>query len=323
MPETAPAWPTPTTIVATERLGRRFGTHDAVKSLTLEVQRGEIFGFLGPNGAGKTTTIKMLCGLLPPTSGRAHVAGCDVATERDGIKQRTGYMAQAFSLYPDLTVEENFRFFAGAYGVYGSAVGRRMAELFEQIELVDYRGVQAGRLSGGLKQRLALACALAHDPQLVFLDEPTAGVDPAQRQRLWDFLYERCEAGTSLFVTTHYLDEAERCHAVGFMLDGRLIGHGNPAELRDQLRDRLVGVEVRAAVEGMRALRVVPGVEAVSIHGRELRVCFGQQVDWRAVEAPLRHAATAAGIPLERVYPILPTLEDLFLHYERQGTVTP
>ena len=311
-----------TPIVVTEGLGRRFGGIDAVVDLSLQIERGQIFGFLGPNGAGKTTTIKMLCGLVPPTAGRASVAGFDIGRERERIKQATGYMAQTFSLYPDLTVEENFRFFAGAYGVYGRAAVSRMDELFAQIELDELRRMQAGRLSGGMKQRLALACALAHAPELVFLDEPTAGVDPANRQRLWDFLYALCEGGTSLFVTTHYLDEAERCHTVGFMLDGRLMAHGEPHHMREQLRDRLVGVEVRRAVDAMRAMRNLPGVEDVTIHGRELRVCYDHPVDWRAMEPALRAAASQASVPLENVYPLEPTLEDLFLSYERRGAAT-
>jgi ABC-2 type transport system ATP-binding protein len=309
-------------IVETDRLTRRFGEVEAVVDLSLRVARGQIFGFLGPNGAGKTTTIKMLCGLVAPTSGDATVAGYDILRQREQIKRETGYMAQTFSLYPDLTVEENFRFFAGAYGVYGTVATRRMHTLFEQTELDELGGVQAGRLSGGMKQRLALACALVHEPRLVFLDEPTAGVDPANRQRLWDFLYALGEGGTSLFVTTHYLDEAERCHAVGFMLAGRLIGQGEPRVLREQLRDRLVGVEVRRGVEAMRALRAVAGVEDVTIHGNELRVCFGCRIDWQVVEAPLRAAAAGAGVPLDRVYPLDPTLEDLFLSYERHGAAT-
>jgi ABC-2 type transport system ATP-binding protein len=304
-------------IVVTDRLGRRFGELDAVVDLSLHIERGKIFGFLGPNGAGKTTTIKMLCGLLPPTAGHARVAGHDILADRERIKRATGYMAQAFSLYPDLTVEENFRFFGSTYGVYGQAATRRMGELFEQIDLDGLRRMQAGRLSGGMKQRLALACALVHAPQLVFLDEPTAGVDPAQRQRIWDFLYALGEGGTSLFVTTHYLDEAERCHAVGFMLEGRLIAEGAPRVMREQLRDRLVGVAVHRVVDGMRALRAVPGVEDVTIHGDELRVCFDRRVDWRTVEEPLRRAAAQAAVPIDRVYPLDPTLEDLFLHYER------
>jgi len=314
------AGPDAAPIVLTENLGRRFGTLDAVVDLSLQVEGGQIFGFLGPNGAGKTTTIKMLCGLLPATSGRATVAGFDIAREPAQIKRRTGYMAQTFSLYPDLTVEENFRFFAGVYGVDARAAGRRMDQLFQEIELGELGHVQAGRLSGGMKQRLALACALVHEPELVFLDEPTSGVDPAQRQRLWDFLYALCEGGTSLFVTTHYLDEAERCHAVGFMLDGRLIARGAPAAMREQLRDRMIGAEARRAVEAMRALRTVPGVQDVTIHGRELRLFFDHPVDARAMAEPLRAAAAHAGVPLDRVYPLAPTLEDLFMTYIRRGS---
>ena len=288
----------------------------------MRVTRGEIFGFLGPNGAGKTTTIKMLCGLLQPTSGSAVVAGCDIRRQRERIKRETGYMAQTFSLYPDLTVEENFRFFAGVYGITGRAAIDRMARLFADVELLGLKDVQAGRLSGGMKQRLALACALVHDPKLVFLDEPTAGVDPSQRQRLWDFLYDLCERGTSLFVTTHYLDEAERCHEVGFMLGGKLIAQGEPRALREQLRKRVVGVEVRRTVEAMRALRELPDVADVTIHGYELRLLFRVRVDWREHSERIERAASAAGAPVERIYELDPTLEDLFIGYAR-GDVEP
>jgi len=307
-------------IVATHELGRSFGSVHAVVDLSLVVERGQIFGFLGPNGAGKTTTIKMLCGLLKPTAGTAEVADCDLHSERERIKRETGYMAQTFSLYPDLTLEENFRFFAGVYGIYGQNAARRMAELFEQVELTELGSLPAGRLSGGMKQRLALACALAHSPRLVFLDEPTAGVDPSQRQRLWDFLYDLCERGTSLFVTTHYLDEAERCHAVGFMLAGKLIAQGSPQVLREQLRDRVVGVEVQRAVEAMRALRELPQVSDVTIHGYELRVFFRRSIDWREEADLLRATAARAGAPLRRIYPLDPTLEDLFISYARHGS---
>ncbi|MBM4245429.1 MAG: ABC transporter ATP-binding protein [Deltaproteobacteria bacterium] len=288
----------------------------------MRVTRGEIFGFLGPNGAGKTTTIKMLCGLLKPSGGSAIVAGCDLRRERERIKRATGYMAQTFSLYPDLTVEENFRFFAGVYGITGARADARLQELFGDVELLDLKDVHAGALSGGMKQRLALACALVHDPKLVFLDEPTAGVDPSQRQRLWDFLYDLCERGTSLFVTTHYLDEAERCHEVGFMLDGALIAQGSPRVLREQLRARLVGVEVRRPVEAMRALRALPGIADVTIHGYELRILFDACVDLDVCGARLTEAAAAAGAPIERLYDLDPTLEDLFIGFAREN-VTP
>jgi ABC-2 type transport system ATP-binding protein len=261
----------------------------------------------------------MLCGLIQPTSGSAIVAGCDIRTQREHIKRATGYMAQTFSLYPDLTVEENFRFFAGVYGITGTHADARLQELFGDVELLDLKDVQAGALSGGMKQRLALACALVHDPKLVFLDEPTAGVDPSQRQRLWDFLYDLGERGTSLFVTTHYLDEAERCHEVGFMLGGTLIAQGSPRVLREQLRSRLVGVEVRRTVEAMRVLRALPEVVDVTIHGYELRVLFRTPIDLDVHGAQLSQAAAAAGVPIERIYPLDPTLEDLFIGYAREN----
>ncbi|HZR83850.1 MAG TPA: ABC transporter ATP-binding protein [Candidatus Binatia bacterium] len=320
-------WAGPTTqaapIVVTEHLFRRFGSLVAVDDLSLRVERGQIFGFLGPNGAGKTTTIKMLCGLLRPSEGRAHVAGFAVESQQASIKRATGYMAQQFSLYPDLTVEENFEFFAGVYGIHGRAAARRMDALFEPIDLDGLREVQAGQLSGGMKQRLALACALVHEPALVFLDEPTAGLDPSQRQRLWNFLYDLCDRGTSLFLTTHYLDEAERCHSVGFMLRGRLIAQGPPPVLRSKLRGRMAGAQVQRPVEAMRILRELPGIDDVTIHGHDLRILFSEAGDGPAQAARLERTAAAAGAPLEHVYPLEPTLEDLFISYARGGVAPP
>lgn len=305
-------------IIATEGLCRSFGELRAVDGLSLRIERGEIFGFLGPNGAGKTTTIKLLCGLLRPTAGKAQVAGCDVRTERERIKRTTGYMAQSFSLYPDLTVEENFRFFAGVYGGERRAIAERGDELFRRVELDGLRNVEAGRLSGGMKQRLALACALAHRPALVFLDEPTAGVDPSQRQRMWNFLYDLCAEGTSLFVTTHYLDEAERCHTVGFMQDGRLIAQGKPRELREKLINHGVGAEATNPVEAMRTLRELPDIADVTLHGYELRIFFNAPAPFEQHAARLREATLACGITLRDIYPLEPTLEDLFIHFARR-----
>jgi len=306
-------------VIETKALGRSFGALNAVKHLDLQVKQGEIFGFLGPNGAGKTTTIKMLCGLLAPSSGTGMVCGHDIATARDAIKRSTGYMAQSFSLYPDLTSEENFRFFAGVYGIYGKACEARMDQLFARVEINNKRRTQAGQLSGGLKQRLALACALVHTPKLVFLDEPTAGVDPSQRQKLWDLLYDLCEEGTSLFVTTHYLDEAERCHNVGFMLGGELIARGTPQELRKQLDGRIVALKVTKAIEAMRALRKLPNVQDVTIYGYELRVFFAEPTAVASVEAQLRAAAESVGSTVSQIHSMEPTLEDLFMSYARHA----
>jgi ABC-2 type transport system ATP-binding protein len=304
-------------VIETHALSRRFGELTAVKALTLQVGRGEIFGFLGPNGAGKTTTIKMLCGLLAPSSGSGRVAGCDIAKESKQIKRRTGYMAQAFSLYPDLTAEENFRFFAGVYGLGHAAQHKRMAELFDRVGISDRKRTQAGRLSGGLKQRLALACALVHSPELVFLDEPTAGVDPNQRQRLWDLLYDLCQDGTSLFVTTHYLDEAERCHQVGFMLGGELVAMDSPQALRSQLDGHLLGIEVTNPVAVMRAIGDLPGVSDITLYGRELRLFFREPTTVAAHEANIRARVAQAGGTLVRIEALAPSLEDLFMRFTR------
>ena len=300
-------------VIETQALTRRFGELEAVKALTMRVGRGEIYGFLGPNGAGKTTTIKMLCGLLAPSSGSGRVAGCDIATESAQIKRRTGYMAQAFSLYPDLTAEENFRFFAGVYGLGRTAQDKRMGELFDRVGILDRKKTQAGRLSGGLKQRLALACALVHSPELVFLDEPTAGVDPNQRQRLWDLLYDLCQDGTSLFVTTHYLDEAERCHQVGFMIGGELVATGSPQTLRAQLDGKILSIEVTNPVAVKRALNELPGVSDVTLYGHELRLFFREPTSIAAHETDIRQRVHDAGGTLQRIETLAPSLEDLFM----------
>lgn len=304
-----------------DHIHKKFGTLRAVDDLSLTVKKGEIFGFLGPNGAGKTTTIKMLCGLLSPDSGKGSVVGCDLFGNTDAIKRNVGYMAQHFSLYPDLTVAENFAFFAGVYGLQGSALAERMNTLLGRVELRGRENDAAGKLSGGQRQRLALACALVHNPKLVFLDEPTAGVDPNQRQRLWDLLYDLCEDGTTLFVTTHYLDEAERCHRVGFMHAGKLIAHDAPRALRDRLRGRLFATDVdEHPVRAMRALGKIDGVEDITLYGNELRLFFTQSPSDDAWQAAVKQKLDAEGIGIKRFYPLEPTLEDLFMSYTRGST---
>jgi len=210
--------------IETTNLTRRFGTVTAVVGLNLTVQTGEIFGFLGPNGAGKTTTIRMLCGLLLPSEGGARVAGLDVASDAEAVKRLVGYMPQRFSLYGDLTVEENLDFFAGVYRLSGPTRRQQVAETLKRVGLTERRRDLTDHLSGGLKQRLALGCALVHSPAILFLDEPTAGADPPSRQRIWDLLYEAAAEGRTILVTTHYVEEAERCQTIGFMHRGRFIG---------------------------------------------------------------------------------------------------
>ena len=218
--------------VRTTALRKAFHSLVAVEGLDLEIRRGEVFGLLGPNGSGKTTTIRMLCGLIEPTSGGAEVAGVDVVRHPDQVRRRIGYMSQRFGLYEDLTVAENLRFYAGLYGVTGAAGRVRREEVLRDAGLEGRAGQLAGTLSGGWKQRLALACATAHLPDLVFLDEPTAGVDPAARRKFWEIIGERAAAGLTVLVTTHYMDEAERCDRLGLLSRGHLIGLGTPAEIR-------------------------------------------------------------------------------------------
>jgi ABC-2 type transport system ATP-binding protein len=220
-----------TASIATQRLHKRFGDLVAVDALDLTVERGEVFGLLGPNGSGKTTTIRMLTGLLPPTSGTITVVGIDAVADPEAVRRRIGYMSQRFGLYDDLSVEENFRFYAGLYGLRGAARRDREDELFQRLGLEPRRRQLVGTLSGGWKQKLSLACATSHRPDLVFLDEPTAGVDPAARRQFWTIIHELAAGGMTILVTTHYMDEAARCDRLAFLSRGHLIGLGTPAEV--------------------------------------------------------------------------------------------
>jgi len=215
-------------------LRKVFGTLVAVDGLTLQVAQGEVFGLLGPNGSGKTTTIRMLCGLLAPTAGSATVAGCDVVREGEAVRRRIGYMSQKYGLYDDLTVVENIRFYSTIYGLFGEAREERIRALVRELDLADRVGQFAGTLSGGWKQRLGLACATAHEPPVLFLDEPTAGVDPASRRRFWEIIHQFARRGTTVLVTTHYMDEAARCNRLAFMSRGHLIALGTPNDVTKQ-----------------------------------------------------------------------------------------
>ena len=221
--------------VETHDLTRRFGNLVAVRGLSLRIEQGEVFGLLGPNGSGKTTTIRMLCGLIEPTAGSATVAGLDVAREPDRIKERIGYMSQKFGLYEDLTVAENLEFYGGVYGLRNTARSQRVNQVIGFLGLTGRLTQLAGTLSGGWKQRLALGCALLHQPHVLFLDEPTAGVDPAARRSFWRTIHELAQGGTTVLVTTHYMDEAERCSRLALMSQGRLIALGTPSEVARQV----------------------------------------------------------------------------------------
>lgn len=259
-------------LILLDRLVKRFGDTVAVDGVTMAIERGEIFGFLGANGAGKTTTIRMLCGLTRPTRGTGRIFSLDIWRDRRRIRQRFGYVPQRFSLYPDLTVCENLRFFAGAYQVTRDRARTRIDRLIHHFDLGKKRNAKAGSLSGGFKQLLSMACALVHEPSLLFLDEPTAGLDPVHRQLIWDLLYELSQTGATIFVTTHYMDEVERCTDVGFIQQGQLLAKGSPQELKDRLQGKLLELEVEPAVQAVKLLRSVPTIYGVELRSGRVRL---------------------------------------------------
>ena len=262
----------PEPLIVLKNLSKRFGNRKAVNRISMSIQPGEIFGFLGANGAGKTTTIRMLCGLAKPSAGTGKIDGLNIWRDRFKIRSQFGYVPQKFSLYADLTVGENIRFFAGAYRVPANKVKDRIRIVMDDMDLGLREKERAGRLSGGYKQLLAMACALMHKPKLLFLDEPTAGLDPTHRQRIWDLLYEFSQAGTTIFVTTHYMDEAERCTEVGFVDDGHLIANGSPRDLKESLAGHLLEVQVEPAMNALFELRKLPEVYGVDLRSGNLRV---------------------------------------------------
>ena len=294
-----------------DKLVKRFGDFVAVDNVSIEVARGEIFGFLGPNGAGKSTTIRILCGLLAPTSGRATVGGFDVATQSEMVRQHIGYMSQKFSLYDDLSVEENIEFFGGVYGVSPETLPQRRDYVLRMASLEDKRTVTTRELPGGLKQRLALGCAILHEPPILFLDEPTSGVDPVARRNFWDLIYQLSEAGHTIFVTTHYMDEAEYCHRVALMYAGRVIALGSPTELKQAFgQHHLLMLETSNLLGAMRALQGHKGIVDVAVFGSGLHVKVDDEA--RAIEE-IRPALAAAGIKVDGLDPIPPSMEDVFV----------
>ena len=297
-------------------LSKRFGSFLAVDRVSFEVAPGEVFGFLGPNGAGKTTTIKMLNGLLAPTSGSGRVAGFDISSERPAIKSAIGYMSQLFSLYGDLTVEENIEFFAGLYGVSGSRLAARRDWVMAMAGLEGERHRLTSELALGWKQRLALGCAVLHEPPILFLDEPTSGVDPISRRRFWDLIYDLASGGTTIFVTTHYMEEAESCHRLALMNRGRLVALDSPANLRAASRETLLELVTNdasgtsRAVEAMAALEGAPGLLRAGLFGRDLHLTVA---DREAAMAALPARLASHGIPVSSLREIPPSLEDAFI----------
>ena len=259
-------------VIVLDHLSKSYGDVHAVQDLSLQIEAGTIFGFLGPNGAGKTTTMRMLCGLTHPTSGRASIEGADSWEDRERVRTKFGYVPQRFSLYRDLTVVENFRFFGGAYGVPGAELDERIERLLDVTDLREKRNTAAASLSGGMRQLLAIGCALVHNPTLLFFDEPTVGLDPVHRQRIWNLLYDLSNEGKTIFVTTHYMDEVERCTEVGFIENGRLLAKAPPRALKSSFRTRLLEVDVEPLMTALVRLRELPELFGVSLRSGSLRL---------------------------------------------------
>jgi ABC-2 type transport system ATP-binding protein len=297
--------------VVVENLRKQFGSFVAVEQLNLTIPKGEVFGFLGPNGAGKSTTIRMLCGLLKPTSGRASVAGFDVGRKPEQVRQNIGYMSQKFSLYNDLKVIENLRLFAGLYSVPSNVLKQRLDWALEMANLKGQENLITGTLPGGWKQRLALGCAVLHKPPVLFLDEPTSGVDPISRRQFWDLIHDMAEEGVTVFVTTHYMEEAEYCNRLALIFRGRMVALGTPTELkRNSMNGDLLLVECEPLGPAVEALQSAPGVLDAAVFGSALHlVVLNAAVAIPQVEAYLK----AHAITVRSIEKIRPTLEDVFV----------
>jgi ABC-type multidrug transport system ATPase subunit len=308
--------------ISAEHLVRRFGQVTAVNDVSFRVEKGEIFGFLGPNGSGKTTVIKMLTGLLPLTSGSARVEGLDVRVDSEVVRERIGYMSQNYSLYQDLTVAENLQFYGRIYSLEPARLKRRIEEVVESNGLAPYMNRLSAKLSGGWKQRLALGCAMLHEPKLLFLDEPTAGIDPVARRQLWDLLFELSGHGITFFVTTHYMDEAERCSHVAYIYYGRIIADGTPNSLRElpdvqppgTIRVEITTPEVTRA---LRFARQIPGIRSATIFGQSIHALINDDLNLHDLQEQL----LKNGIAVAEIRPLAPSLEDVFveLTYKHQA----
>ena len=300
--------------IIAKNLVRRFGDFVAVDGVSFRVEKGEIFGFLGPNGSGKTTVIKMLTGLLPLSAGSAWVAGLEVRSDAETVRERIGYMSQKFSLYDDLTVTENLQFYGRIYGLPPARMKRRIDEIVQLNGLGPYMNRLAARLSGGWKQRLALVCAMLHEPKLLFLDEPTAGIDPVARRELWDLLFELSGHGITFFVTTHYMDEAERCSHVAYIYYGKLIADGTPAELKkipdvQPAGTKRIEINTPEVTRALRVVRKIPGIRSATIFGESIHALVEDRYDLSDLRAQL----LKNDIIVNDIRPLAPSLEDVFV----------
>src|ERR1043166_3520682 len=301
-------------VIVLKDLSKRFGDFEAVRNVSLTIDPGTIFGFLGPNGAGKTTTIRMLCGLTHPTSGKALISGQDVWEDRHFARTKFGYVAQRFSLYPDLTVEENLRFFGGACRVPPDELNAQIAPLLKLTDLEQKRDASAGSLSGGMRQLLSLGCALVHEPPLLLLDEPTAGLNPVHRHQIWNLLYDLSHAGKTILVTTHYMDEAERCTDVGFLHEGRLLAQASPRALKASFRTRLLEIDVDPVMPALVRLRAVPEILGVSLRSGAIRI---YAADPEKLAADWRTAGPFRDLRLLGERWVDPDMEDVFTAYSQ------
>lgn len=297
--------------VVVDKLEKRFGDFVAVDRVSFQVEKGEVFGFLGPNGAGKSTTIRMLCGILAPSSGSGSVAGFDIRTQPEQIKANIGYMSQKFSLYQDLTVEENIDFYSGIYCIPPAKKRARKEWVIEMSGLANHRRQPTAILSGGWKQRLALGCAILHEPPIVFLDEPTSGVDPISRRQFWDLIYELSGQGVTIFVTTHYMDEAEYCDRLGLIYRGELIALGTPHALKtEMMHEDVLEVLCDRADAALSEIAKLPSVKEAAMFGRGLHVVA---IDGARASADVRQLLDSGGYRVERIEKIVPSLEDVFV----------
>jgi ABC-2 type transport system ATP-binding protein len=313
-----------TPVITADHLTIRFGDFTAVSDVSFDINKGELFGFLGPNGSGKTTIIKALCGLITPTEGTGTILGMDIHKHAADIKRHVGYMSQKFGLYEDLTVSENLGFYSGVYGITGPPAHQRIQEIVALTGLGPYLHRRVSALSGGWKQRLALGCAIIHSPQVVFLDEPTAGIDPVARRSLWDLFFLLSAQGVTFFVTTHYMDEAERCSHVAYIYYGKLIADGTPDSLR-QLPDvqpagtNRVEIITPEVTRALRLAREIPGIRSATIFGQSIHALIEDRFDLTDLKTQLANN----GITVAEIRPLAPSLEDAFveLTYKHQAPV--
>jgi len=309
----------PDRAIEVNNLVKKFGDFTAVNSISFAVNRGEVFGFLGPNGAGKTTTIRMLCGLLAPTAGEGRVGGFDITTQSEEIKKHIGYVSQKFSLYDDLTVSENIDFYAGVYQTGRKTRKQKREEIIERAELFGKENVLTADLAGSVKQHLALGCALIHDPAIIFLDEPTAGVDPLSRRKFWHVIKELARQGVTILVTTHYMDEAEQCDRIGLISNGKLIAIDTPKNLKaDYIKGALIEIECSDVMRGLEILREQPAFRDVALYGLFLHVMAEDENQKDLIQSILE----SNRIEVRRIEKILPSLEDVFVFLVEKGNLT-